>query len=38
VQVGIKLNFSEFIFIFNLVFGFDCSGQKSRQNTEIKSY
>ena len=38
VQVGIKLNFSEFILIFDLVFGFYCSGQKSRQNMEIKSY
>jgi hypothetical protein len=28
VQVGIKLNFSEFILIFDLVFGFYCSEQK----------
>jgi hypothetical protein len=38
VQAGIKLNFSEFILIFDLVIGFYCSGQKSRQNMEIKSY
>jgi hypothetical protein len=38
IQAGIKLSFSEFILIFDLVFGFYCSGQKSRQNTEIKSY
>jgi hypothetical protein len=38
VQAGIKLNFSEFILIFDLVFGFYCSGQKSKQNMEIKSY
>jgi len=30
--------FSEFILIFDLVFGFYCSEQKSRQNMEIKSY
>ena len=28
IQVGIKLNFSEFILIFDLVFGFYCSEQK----------
>ena len=38
VQVGIKLNFSEFILIFDLVFGFYCSVQKWRQNMKIKSY
>ena len=38
VQVGIKLIFSEFNLIFDLVFGFYCSMQKSRQNMEIKSY
>ena len=38
VQAGIQVNFSEFILIFDLVFGFYCSGQKQRQNTEIKSY
>jgi hypothetical protein len=38
VQAGIKFNFSEFISIFNLVFGFYFSGQKSRQNMDIKSY
>ena len=38
VEAGIKFNFSEFIFIFDLVLGFYCSGQKSRKNTEIKSY
>ena len=31
---GIKFNFSECIFIFDLVLRFYCSGQ----NTEIKSY
>jgi hypothetical protein len=38
VQAGIKFNFSEFIFIFDLLLRFYCSGQKSRQNMEIKSY
>ena len=37
VEAGIEFNFSEFIFIFDLVLGFYCSGQKSRKNTEIKS-
>jgi hypothetical protein len=27
-QAGIQVNFSEFILIFDLVFGFYCSGQK----------
>ena len=34
LQAGIKFNFSEFISIFNLVFGFYFTGQ----NMEIKSY
>jgi hypothetical protein len=38
LQAGIKLNISEFIFIFDLVLRFYCSEQKSRKNTEIKSY
>ena len=37
-QAEIKVNFSEFIFIFDLVFAFYYSEQKSRQNMEIKSY
>jgi hypothetical protein len=38
LQGGIKFNFSEFILIFDLVFGLYCSGQQSRQNKETKSY
>jgi hypothetical protein len=38
VQAEIKVNFSEFIFIFDFVFAFYYSEQKSRQNMEIKSY
>ena len=32
VEVGTKFNRLEFIFIFDIVFGFYCSVQKSRQN------
>jgi len=38
VEVGSKFNLLECIFIFDVVFGFYCSVQQSRQNTEIKSY
>ena len=38
VEVETKFNLLEFIFIFDVVFGFYCSVQKSRENTEIKSY
>ena len=38
VEVGTKFNLLEFIFIFDVVFGFYRSVQKSRQKTEIKSY